>query len=99
PTALYPLSLHDALPIWKLNPKAPPELETIALKALDKEPSRRYPDAGSLAEDLRRYLEGEPIEAQLLPRPVRIWRTIKKHRTILIDRKSTRLNSSHSQIS
>lgn len=40
------------------------ELETIVLRALTKEPQRRYADAGELGCDLRRYLAGEPILAR-----------------------------------
>jgi len=40
------------------------ELETILLKALDKDPARRYQTAGELGRDLRRLLDGEPIEAK-----------------------------------
>lgn len=40
------------------------ELETILLKALDKDPDRRYQTAGDLGRDFRHYLEGRPIEAK-----------------------------------
>ena len=41
-----------------------PDIETIVLKALEKEPVRRYQSAGELARDLRHYLAHEPIEAR-----------------------------------
>jgi serine/threonine protein kinase len=40
------------------------EIETIVLKALSKEPERRYQSAADLAKDIRRYLDGEAIEAK-----------------------------------
>ncbi|MFO0875855.1 MAG: protein kinase [Gemmataceae bacterium] len=63
--------LHNAIhtrpqPPSKHRLGLPRDLETICLKAMAKRPEDRYPDCQALADDLRRWLEGEPITARRL---------------------------------
>jgi len=68
--------IHDDPPRPRsLNPRVPPELEAVALKALAKDPALRYPSAAALREDLRRFAQGEPVQAKLPSRwtQLRAW--------------------------
>lgn len=66
-------------PPRRLDDKIPRDLETVCLKAMAKSPSRRYATAGELAEDLRRYLAGEPIRARPVGRVERLWHWCRRN--------------------
>ncbi len=69
---------RDPVPPSRLQVKVPRDLEVICLKCLAKEPARRYGSAADLAEDLRRFLAGEPIRARPAPVWERAWKWLRR---------------------
>jgi tetratricopeptide (TPR) repeat protein len=69
---------QDPEPPRQLAPGISRDLETICLVALEKNPARRYPDAGAMAQDLRRFIAGAPIAARPASRARRFWRAIRQ---------------------
>jgi eukaryotic-like serine/threonine-protein kinase len=74
---------QDPIPPRQIQPRLPRDLETVVLKSLRKEPFRRYADARSLAEDLDRFLTGEPILARRISRIERSYLWVRRHRASL----------------
>jgi WD40 repeat protein len=62
-TVLQLLS-EEPVPVRRLQPQVPRDLETICHKCLEKDSRKRYPSAAALAEDLRRFGDGEPVHAR-----------------------------------
>ncbi len=56
------------------------DLDAIVLKAMRKEPERRYPSAAALSEDLGRFLDGRPVEARRPSAAYRAKKFVRRHR-------------------
>ncbi len=69
----------DPAPPSRLQPALPVDIETIALKCLQKEPARRYANAEALADDLCRFARGEPILARPVGTVARVLKWAQRH--------------------
>ncbi len=78
PSVLMKVLRDDPAPPRDFRGGIPADLETICLKALDKEPARRYPTARAMADDLRRYLSHRPISARRIGPGGRLWRWCRR---------------------
>ena len=74
---------QEPVPPRQLEPRVPHDLETICLKCLEKDPARRFASAMALADDLRRFLEGDPIQARPTPAWERAWKWGKRRKAIV----------------
>lgn len=73
----------DAPSLQRLVPGLPEDLDLIVRTCLEKEPARRYESALAVAEDLRRWREGEPIRAQRPSLRYRTGKWARKHRLVM----------------
>jgi len=74
---------QEPVPPRQLEPRVPHDLETICLTCLEKDPARRFASAAALADDLRRYVDGDPILARPTPAWERAWKWGKRRPAIV----------------
>lgn len=77
---LMAVAYEDPTPLGKAKPGLPVDLETIVSKAIEREPARRYDSAKAFAEDLQRYLDGDPIYARRSSLGYVLWKRAKKNK-------------------
>lgn len=82
PETLIRITTEEPLRPRRIDPGVPADLETIVLRCLEKDPARRYASAGELADDLERYLAGEPILARAPSLAYRTGKTLRKNRAV-----------------
>ena len=73
---------EEPTPPRAINRLVPRDLDTICLKALEKQPARRYPSAGAMAKDLRLFAEGLPISARRTSALGRGVKWLERHRPL-----------------
>jgi serine/threonine protein kinase/Tfp pilus assembly protein PilF len=76
---LYRTAHEEPRPLRRVDPAIPAELETIVLKALEKDPARRYQTAQEFADDLRRFLAEQPIQARRPTPQERAVKWLRRH--------------------
>jgi hypothetical protein len=67
-----------------INPKIDADLEAVVLRCLEKERTRRYSSAEGLADDLERWLRGEPVSARAVSGPMRVWRWLRQRPRVIV---------------
>ncbi len=77
---LYKVLTEEPVPPRRVNPAVHQDLETITLRCMAKEPARRYGSAAQVAEELRRFLGGDPIVARPVGLSERAVRWARRHR-------------------
>jgi tetratricopeptide (TPR) repeat protein len=76
---IHQVTNTEPSPPRKINPAIPRDLETIVLKAMEREPARRYQSAAALAQDLKRFVEDKPIGARRVTSAERLWRWCRRN--------------------
>lgn len=74
------VAFEDAPPLSQAKKGVPADLETIVMKCLERDLARRYDSARALAEDLQRFLDGEPILGRRASFGYVLWKKARKHK-------------------
>ncbi|MEZ6135373.1 MAG: bifunctional serine/threonine-protein kinase/formylglycine-generating enzyme family protein [Pirellulaceae bacterium] len=74
----------EPVPPRAINPDIPPVLELICAKAMEKAPAARYTTMQALADDLGRYLSGQPTLARPITQFEQLWRWTKRNRSLAV---------------
>jgi serine/threonine protein kinase/WD40 repeat protein len=81
---LHRIAHEDPVPLRRLNPAVPVDLETVLARAMAKEPAERYASARELADDLRRFLDDRPVLARRPTLARRLSRWARRHRALAV---------------
>ncbi len=72
----------EPIPLRQHESQIPLDLETVCLKAMEKDPDRRYSTAGEFAEDLFRFVDRQPVKARRITPLEKGWRWAKAHKAL-----------------
>jgi serine/threonine protein kinase/Tfp pilus assembly protein PilF len=78
PELMRRIQYEEPARVRKVNPNVPADLEAIVLKCLEKDAAKRYATAAELADDLRRFQDGEPVRARPIGEAQRLWRWCRR---------------------
>ena len=76
---MHQIAYVSPVPLRRHDRRIPRDLETIVLKSLAKDPRDRFATAHEMSEELRRFVEGRPIESRAFPTYERLWRWCRRN--------------------
>ena len=81
---LMKVMVQEPVPLQQRTPTIPVDLQTIVAKCMDKDPGRRYQSAKAVADELDRFIKGDPIQARPTGFFSRTYRRARKNRALSI---------------